>query len=39
VRLADFEKRQRPTLAQEIRRPAHGKPKTVKVESPSGEAA
>jgi len=39
VRLADFEKRQRPTLAQDIRRPAHGKPKTVKVESPSGEAA
>ena len=29
----------RPTMRQQISRPAHGKPETVKVESPSGEAA
>lgn len=29
----------RPALQQEIRRPAHEKPKTVNAESPSGEAA
>jgi glucose-fructose oxidoreductase len=31
--------KQRPSMAQEIERPAHGKPETVNVESPSGEAA
>jgi len=30
---------QRPSLGQEIHRPAHGKPHTTKTESPSGEAA
>jgi predicted dehydrogenase len=39
VHLPAFDKRRRPTLAQEIHRPAHGKPQTVKVESPSGQAA
>jgi glucose-fructose oxidoreductase len=29
----------RPTMRQQISRPAHGEPETVKVESPSGEAA
>jgi glucose-fructose oxidoreductase len=29
----------RPTVQQEIHRPAHGKPETVKTKSPSGEAA
>jgi len=29
----------RPTVQQEIHRPAHEKPKTVKTKSPSGEAA
>jgi glucose-fructose oxidoreductase len=32
-------KYQRPSLRQEISRPAHGKPHTTKTESPSGEAA
>jgi len=32
-------KYQRPSLGQEIHRPAHGKPETTKTESPSGEAA
>jgi predicted dehydrogenase len=31
--------KKRPTLRQEIHRPAHGKPTTVHAESPSGEAA
>jgi predicted dehydrogenase len=39
VRLEEFGKKQRPSLAQEIHKPAHGKPETVDVESPSGEAA
>jgi hypothetical protein len=39
VRLPRFAKKERPSLAQEIHRPPHGKPKTVDVESPSGEAA
>jgi glucose-fructose oxidoreductase len=39
IKLPEVKKKQRPTLAQEIRRPAHGKPATVRVESPSGEAA
>jgi glucose-fructose oxidoreductase len=39
ARLPRFSKKDRPSLAQEIHRPAHGKPETVGVESPSGEAA
>ena len=33
---AAYEKK-RPTSQQEIHRPPHGKPKTVKVQSPSGD--
>lgn len=32
-------RKQRPGKSQEIHRPAHGKPETVKTKSPSGEAA
>jgi len=32
-------RKQRPSKSQEIHRPAHGKPETVKTKSPSGEAA
>ena len=39
VRLARFTKKSRPSLAQEIHRPPHGKPETIDVKSPSGEAA
>lgn len=40
IELSPFpEKYRRPTLQQEIHRPAHGKPETIKTESPSGEAA
>ncbi len=39
VRVPPLDKRQRPSPAQEITKPAHGKPQTIKVESPSGEAA
>jgi predicted dehydrogenase len=39
VQLPPSEKRRRPGLRQQIHRPAHGKPKTVKTQSPSGEAA
>jgi hypothetical protein len=39
VHLPPFSKRTRPTPRQEIGRPAHGRPKTVKVKSASGEAA
>jgi glucose-fructose oxidoreductase len=40
VELTPFpEKYQRPSLRQEIHRPAHEKPETTKTESPSGEAA
>ena len=39
VHLPPFYKRTRPSPAQEIGRPAHGLPKTVKVKSASGEAA
>ena len=39
VKLARLTKKSRPKLAQEIHRPAHEKPSTVEVESPSGEAA
>jgi glucose-fructose oxidoreductase len=39
VHLPPFSKMTRPTPRQEIGRPAHGLPKTVKVKSASGEAA
>jgi predicted dehydrogenase len=39
IKLTPFIKKRRPTSTQEIRRKAHGKPDTVEVESPSGEAA
>jgi len=39
VELPPLEKKQRPTMQQEIHLPAHDKPETVNVESPSGEAA
>ena len=39
VKLPEFTKKQRPSLQQEIQHDAHGKPETVNVESPSGEAA
>lgn len=39
VELPDFPHKRWPTMRQEIRRPAHGKPETVNAESPSGEAA
>lgn len=39
VELPALPSKMRPTLRQEIGRPAHGKPDTVNVESPSGEAA
>jgi glucose-fructose oxidoreductase len=39
VKLARLVKKERPRLAQEIHRPAHQKPATIEVESPSGEAA
>lgn len=39
VELPKMPSKRRPTLRQEIHRPAHGKPGTVKAESPSGEAA
>jgi predicted dehydrogenase len=39
VDLPEFPSKKRPTMQQEIRRPAHGKPQTVKTKSPSGEAA
>jgi glucose-fructose oxidoreductase len=39
VKLPDFTKKRRPSLGQEIHNEAHGKPETVNVESPSGEAA
>ncbi len=39
VELPAFPKKARPDLRQEIRRPAHGKPKTVHAKSPTGEAA
>ncbi len=39
VQLPATEKKRRPHLGQQIHRPAHGKPKTVKTQSPSGEAA
>jgi len=39
VELPELPAKKRPTLRQEIHRPAHGKPKTVRTKSPSGEAA
>lgn len=39
IELPDFPEKRRPTLQQEIRRPGHGKPETIDVKSPSGEAA
>ncbi|MGA8619903.1 MAG: Gfo/Idh/MocA family oxidoreductase [Candidatus Sulfotelmatobacter sp.] len=35
VELPDFPIQKRPTIQQEIHRPAHGKPRTVKAQSPS----
>jgi predicted dehydrogenase len=39
VTLTKSTKKRRPSMRQEIRKPPHGKPKTVNVESPSGESA
>lgn len=39
VRLPEVSTKRRPSLGQEIHRPAHGKPRTVHAKSPSGEAA
>jgi predicted dehydrogenase len=39
VTLPPMWRQRRPTPHQEIRRPSHGMPETVKVKSPSGEAA
>jgi predicted dehydrogenase len=37
VELNDLPGKKKPTMRQEIHRPAHGKPRTVNAESPSGE--
>jgi len=39
VELPELPAKKRPTMRQEIHRPAHGKPKTVRAKSPSGEVA
>jgi predicted dehydrogenase len=39
VQLPELPAKKRPTMDQEIHRPSHGKPKTVRAKSPSGEAA
>jgi hypothetical protein len=39
VELPTLPAKKKPGIGQEIHRPAHGKPKTVNAESPSGEAA
>jgi predicted dehydrogenase len=39
VELPGLTKKKRPAMRQEIHRPAHDKPKTVRAKSPSGEAA
>lgn len=39
IRLPELPAKKRPTVNQEIRRPAHEKPRTVRAKSPSGEAA
>ena len=36
VKLTDMPAKKKPTMRQEIYRPAHGKPQTVNAESPSG---
>jgi glucose-fructose oxidoreductase len=38
VTLSAFHRKKRPGMKQEMRRPAHGKPSTIKAESPSGES-
>jgi predicted dehydrogenase len=39
VKLSPFAVKQRPSIKQEIDRPAHAKPKTIKAQSPSGKVA
>jgi len=39
VKLPELPAKKRPSSGQQIHRPAHGKPKTVRAKSPSGEAA
>jgi predicted dehydrogenase len=39
VKLPELAKEDRPTMRQEIHRPGHGKPRTVRAKSPSGQAA
>jgi len=39
VTLPPFERKERPGPQQEIHKPAHGQPKTVRAKAPSGEAA
>jgi glucose-fructose oxidoreductase len=39
VEVRDLPEKPRPAPNQEIQRPAHGKPETIKAKSPSGEAA
>jgi glucose-fructose oxidoreductase len=39
VKIPELPAKKRPSTRQEIRRPAHGKPETVRTKSPSGEAA
>jgi glucose-fructose oxidoreductase len=39
IDLPEIPRKKRPGIGQEIHRPAHGKPSTVKTKSPSGEAA
>ena len=39
IELPELPAKKRPTARQEIHRPAHAKPKTVRAKSPSGEAA
>jgi len=39
VVLPPFKRKERPGLDQETHKPAHGKPRTVRAEAPSGEAA
>jgi hypothetical protein len=37
IELADFPAKKKPTMQQEIHRPAHGKPQVVNAEPPSGK--
>jgi glucose-fructose oxidoreductase len=39
VQLPEVQRKKRPTLRQEIRRPAHGKPQMIHTKPPSREAA